>query len=361
MALALVQQVAGSGGELPGPPGSGVSYNRVPFHMIANDGNVLEHTVPFDGKFDVFHDGNPDAWKGQLPSQTIAERYDIVVDFAKHGLKPGDKVYFVNIMEHQDGKGTKSKVPLADILSEKYNPTILNGRWINGDPGVGKFMELRVKAYAGADLAMNPVDYEPGKLAMIPLSINRHDPALQKGTGTATHHTFEFVRGQAQGGHGEPWFIKVDGGDKNLMDPHRISAIENGDLQVWTIKGTGGWTHPVHIHFEEGVILTRGGKAPPEWETWARKDMYRIGPENDSTGIMEIAYRARDFLGDYVEHCHNTMHEDHAMLLRWDARLNGAALVDTPMPTFDGVFFEPSFALPSAVTGDGTGAKGNIP
>jgi hypothetical protein len=89
--------------------------------------------------------------------------------------------------------------------------------------------------------------------------------------------------------------------------------------------------------------------------------MYRIGPENDSTGIMEVAYRARDFLGDYVEHCHNTMHEDHAMLLRWDARLKGAKLADTPMPTFDGVFFEPSFALPSAVTGDGLGAKTNIP
>ena len=30
-------------------PGSGVSYNRVPFHMIANDGNIMEHAVPFDG------------------------------------------------------------------------------------------------------------------------------------------------------------------------------------------------------------------------------------------------------------------------------------------------------------------------
>ena len=51
---------------------------------------------------------------------------------------------------------------------------------------------------------------------------------------------------------------------------------------MWTIKGGGGWTHPVHVHFEEGIILSRGGKAPPEWEKWARKDMYRIGPEIDS-------------------------------------------------------------------------------
>jgi FtsP/CotA-like multicopper oxidase with cupredoxin domain len=320
---------------------------------------------------DVFHDGNPDAWKGQLPSQTIAERYDIVVNFAKHGIAPGDKLYFVNIMEHQDGKGTKSKVPLVDILNEKYNPTVLNGRWVNGDPGVGKFMEMVVKAYAGTDLSMNPVDYEPGKLDMLPLPIVRGATTADTtvngvALATATHHTFEFVHSQGNGGHGTPWFIKSDGGQGQLMDPRRVQAIVNGDLQVWTIKGTGGWTHPVHIHFEEGIILSRGGKAPPEWEKWARKDMYRIGPENDSTGIIEIAYRARDFLGDYVQHCHNTMHEDHAMLLRWDARHTGAALVETPMPDWDGVYMEPSFPLTGglnsnekAVSGDGIGPKTN--
>ena len=372
MAIALVQQVTGTGGELPGPAGSGVSYNRVPFHMIANDGNILEHAVPFGGQMDLLHDGKPDAWKGQLPSQGIAERYDIVVDFSKNGIHAGDKLYFVNIMEHQDGKGTKSKVPLADILSERYKPTVQNDRWINGDPGVGKFLELRVKTYTGTDLSMNPADYEPGKLAMLPLPIVRGAKTVNTTVNgvpvaTAVHHTFEFVHGQDQGGHGEPWQIKVDGGQGLLMDPHRVQAIENGDLQVWTIKGTGGWTHPVHIHFEEGIILSRAGKAPPEWEKWARKDMYRIGHENDSGGIIEIAYRARDFLGDYVMHSHNTMHQDHAMLLRWDARRTGAALVDTPLPTFDGVFFEPSFPLTGgynsndkAIIGDGIGPRINI-
>jgi FtsP/CotA-like multicopper oxidase with cupredoxin domain len=375
MALALVQQVNGTGGELPGPAGSGISYNRVPFHMIANDGNIMEHAVPFNGVFDVFHDGNPNAWKGQLPSQTIAERYDIVVDFsAANGINVNDKVYFVNIMEHQDGKGTKSKVPIADILSERYKPVVMNGRWVNGDPGVGKFMELRVKAYSGIDLSMNPSEYEPGLKDMLPLPIIRGAKTVDTTVNgvpvaTATHHTFEFVHSGGNDGHGLPWLIKADGGAGQLMDPHRVQAIEKGDLQVWTIKGTGGWTHPVHIHFEEGIILSRGGKAPPEWEKWAKKDMYRIGPENDSTGVIEMAYRARDFLGQYVEHCHNTMHEDNAMLLRWDASAtNGATLVDTPMPTFDGVFFDPSFPLTgglnsnaNAVVGDGIGPKTNTP
>lgn len=365
MALGLVQEVPGTDGELPGPEGSNVSYNRVPFHMIANDGNILEHAVAFDGVMDVFHDGKPDAWKGQLPSQTIAERYDIIVDFSKHGITPGSKLYFVNIMEHQDGKGTKSKVPLADILSGRYNPTVKDGHWINGDPGVGKFMELRVQAYTGTDLSMNPAAYEPGKAKMIPLTIDRAAKTVNNvPLATAKHHTFEFKHsggGKDDLGHAGPWFIKVDGGERNAFTPQRISTIEEGNLEVWTIKTGRGWTHPVHIHFEEGMILTRGGKAPPEWEKWARKDMYRVGPENDSTGEVEIAFRARDFLGYYVQHCHNTMHEDHAMLLRWDSVLQGAALMDTPMPTWDGVYFEPSFALPNALTGDGIGPKKDIP
>jgi FtsP/CotA-like multicopper oxidase with cupredoxin domain len=392
MAIGLVQEVnipAGQpgAGEIPGPAGSGKSYNRVPFHMIANCGNVMEHAVPFDGNHDYGWGLTAEEWKGQLPSQTIAERYDIVVDFSR--FAPDTKLYFVNIMEHADGKGTKSKVPMADILSGKYAPIVNNGKWINGDPGVGKFMELRVHAYSGTDLSMNPADYEPGKTKMIPLTLDRAARTVNGvSLDTARHHTFEFVQ---SGGvddstppgfglverdpltdeitdqelldiHG-PWFVRVDGSTTNAANPKRISAIQNGDLEVWTIKTGRGWTHPVHIHFEEGIILTRGGKMPPEWEKWARKDMYRIGPEGDSTGEVEIAFRARDFLGHYVQHCHNTMHEDHAMLMRWDARTQSARLIDTPIPTWDGVLFEPSFVFDDTVGfgGDGVGPQRGVP
>jgi hypothetical protein len=60
------------------------------------------------------------------------------------------------------------------------------------------------------------------------------------------------------------------------------------------------------------------------------------------------------------------MHEDNAMLLRWDSNKKGAALLDTPMPTFDGVFFETSLPLTGgtnsndkAIIGDGIGPKIN--
>jgi FtsP/CotA-like multicopper oxidase with cupredoxin domain len=358
MSFALVQEVQGDGGEIPGPQGSGVSYNRVPFHMIANDGNILEHAVPFDGSMDLDGDGDLLDHKGQLPSQSIAERYDIIVDFSP--FAPDTKLYLVNVLEHEDGRGSKRKVPLQEILSGQYQAIVKpdTGQWIDGDPGVGKIMELRVHAYEGQDLSMDPAEYVAGEKQMIPLALDRAAGTVNGvPLSSARHHTFEFVHGQGNGGHGTPWFIKVDGGDRNLADPQRVSAIEHGDLEVYTIKTGRGWTHPVHIHFEEGIILTRGGKTPPEWEMWARKDMYRIGAEEDSTGEVEVAFRSRDFLGHYVQHCHNTMHEDHAMLLRWDNRIKGSRLIDTPMPTWEGVYYEPSFALPLADIGDGIGPE----
>ncbi len=68
-ALALVKKVNGTGGEMQGPSGSGISYNRVPFYLIANDGNIMEHAVPFDGSIDLDGDGNLLEHKGILPTQ----------------------------------------------------------------------------------------------------------------------------------------------------------------------------------------------------------------------------------------------------------------------------------------------------
>ena len=67
-------------------------------------------------------------------------------------------------------------------------------------------------------------------------------------------------------------------GRKTLTQKCAGGVTGFGTLEVWNIKAGGkGWSHPVHVHFEEGIILSRGGKAPPEWEKWARKDVYRIG------------------------------------------------------------------------------------
>src|SRR6266581_3604677 len=106
--IALVQPVAGTGGQFQGPAGSNVSYNQVPFHMVANDGNLLEHAVPFP---------NVESPEG-LPSQGIAERYDIVVDYSQFAAN--SKLYFVNLLEHQDGKTPKQAIPLSLVMSGQY-------------------------------------------------------------------------------------------------------------------------------------------------------------------------------------------------------------------------------------------------
>jgi FtsP/CotA-like multicopper oxidase with cupredoxin domain len=380
--LALVREVKGRGGEMQGPKGSNVSYSRVPFHLIANDGNLMEHAVPFDGSMDLDGDGQLDDHRGQLPTQAIAERWDIVVDFAKHGIKPGDRLYFVNLKEHDTGKGSKRDVPLADVLSERYRPWVKmtsdGPRWRGGDPVVGRFFELRVVAMrpGEVDLSMNPADYEPakpGKAAgkkMIPLWLDRDSAEAKARLAKARHR--EFLFGRSSGTDEKPWTIKTDGGSGLYADPRRISAAPqlangptdagfsgDGTLEVWKIiNGGNGWGHPVHVHFEEGVILRRGGRAPPEWEKWARKDVYRIGEEDDSLESVEIAIHFREFAGTYVEHCHNTQHEDNAMLLRWDLEHPGQfTLMPTPLPTWDGVEYVPSAALPTFRSGIGYGAS----
>jgi FtsP/CotA-like multicopper oxidase with cupredoxin domain len=110
---------------------------------------------------------------------------------------------------------------------------------------------------------------------------------------------------------------------------------------VWHLVNSGtGWDHPIHIHFEEGQILARNGSASnvPAWEL-GRKDVYRLRPGGSVTLTMQF----RDWGGMFMEHCHNTVHEDNAMLLRWEIDDGGQPFLrplPTPIPTPTGVTFE---------------------
>jgi len=321
------------------------SGNPVPFYMVANDGNLMEHTVYFEN--------------GELPTQGIAERYDIVVDFSRY--EPGDRLYMVNLLQHKDGQATDKPVPIQDILDGTYVPVLADtdvdgaaDTWADGDPVVGKFMEFRVHEYKGKDYSMDPAEYVEGGKKMIPLRRPTEDELAN-----AIHRSFEFER---QPTDDKPWVIETDGGKGFGMDPRRISAApskNSGGLEVWRLINSGTWSHPVHIHFEEGIILRRNGVEPPEHEKWARKDVYRLGPQPDSGDLVEVALRFREFAGTYMEHCHNTQHEDHAMLLRWDIEHPGQVkLMPTPLPTWDGVSYVDSVALPTFREGDAVGEFG---
>jgi len=284
--------------------------------QIGNDGNLLPHPVPLTA----------------LDEQGIAERYDIVIDFSRYGI--GDKVQMVNLAEHQDGRRPAADLTLAQALS---------GR--SSDPGVGPFLEFRiVRDPAKPDLSQ-VLD------TLIP------NPDLSK-IPVARERVFEFGRGAAQPSADPntsftgPWGIKTDFGQTLAADFGRVSAAPRlGTREVWTLKnGGGGWDHPIHIHFEEGQILARDGSAsnvlPAER---GRKDVYRLHPGGSVTLTMQF----RDWGGMFMEHCHNLVHEDNAMLLRWEIDDGGAPFLrplPTPIATPQGVtFIAPDDILPTAL------------
>jgi manganese oxidase len=285
------------------------------FIQIGNDGNLLPAPVVLT----------------ETDEQGIAERYDIVIDFSRY--TNGTRVSMVNLCEHADGKGPKQDLTLGQALSGT-----------SPDPCVGKFLEFRVvRDPAVPDVSQVPAVLIPNPdLSLIPVARTR---------------VFEWGRGAGQTTNDPdssafgPWGAKTDGGAMLAADFGRISARPKfGTREVWTLRnGGGGWDHPIHIHFEEGQILSRNGSLAnvPAAER-GRKDVYRLRPG----GTMDITMQFRDWGGMFMEHCHNTVHEDNAMLLRWEIDDGGAPFLNplpTPIPTPQGVGFRPpTDILPTA-------------
>jgi FtsP/CotA-like multicopper oxidase with cupredoxin domain len=303
-------------------------------YQIANDGNLLPRAVKLT----------------TLDEQGIAERYDVVVDFSK--FQSGTRLYFVNCCEHQDGKLPAKDLSVAEAFSGA-----------SPDPCVGKFLEFRVgglPTYADKSFVPGFTEtYPPSTVAPAPMS---GTPAAQgflipnpdlSGIPVANVRTFEFNRGANQTSINQdtsftgPWGISTNGMGTLAADFGRVSAVPKpGTREIWHLNnGGGGWDHPIHIHFEEGQILDRDGLASnvPLWER-GRKDVYRLR----AAGTVTLTMQFRDFAGTYMEHCHNTVHEDNAMLVRWD--INGDLQpLQTPIPTPQGVnFIDPDDVLPGA-------------
>jgi len=104
-------------------------------------------------------------------------------------------------------------------------------------------------------------------------------------------------------------------------------------------NGGGGWDHTIHLHLEEGITFQRNGqKITDPTENLVRKDVWRLGPSGSVTFQIQFG----EYGGSYVNHCHNTVHEDFALLMRIQL-LNGIAgtpqfdVTSTPNPSRDGV------------------------
>ena len=295
--------------------------NGAPIYQIGNDGNLLPRAVQLT----------------ELDEMGIAERFDIVIDFSRYS--DGTKIHMVNLAEHQDGKAVSKDLSLSEAMSGNSQ-----------DPCVGKFWEFRVRGSKA--VANNSRDFSnSANWNLIP------NPDLSN-IPVARTRTFEFGRGASQTTKDPissalgPWGVKTDGGGTLVADYGRRSAAPKiNTREIWTlVNGGGGWDHPIHIHFEEGQVLARDGKASnvPPWER-GRKDVYRLRPG----GSITITMQFRDWGGMFMEHCHNTVHEDNAMLLRWDLDKDGTAKLTplpTPIPKPTGVtFVQPTETLPTAL------------
>ena len=256
---------------------------------------------------------------------SVAERVDIVIDFTQWSV--GSKVHLVNMAEHNDGRQVSKTLSLSEAL-----------RGSAKDPGVGRFLEFRV--------VRNPARPDTSQ---VPLNLIEN-PALT--LPVARTRVFEFGRGAQQNlpTTGEPvtasqgpWGIKTDGGSMLAAAFSRVTALPAyGTREVWTLRTGGGWDHPVHVHFEEGQILSRNGSAAqvPPWER-GRKDVLPAAP-----GWRDADLDAVPRLGRHVRRALHTTttHEDHAMLMRWDISGAGAPSLQplpTPLPRPQGVTFAP--------------------
>ncbi|MBB3543200.1 multicopper oxidase domain-containing protein [Rhizobium sp. BK399] len=305
--------------------------NPVPITFIANDGNLVVNPIRMPG----------------LPVQGMGERFDFVVDFS--GFKIGDRIRVVNHVRHEDGRRLKEELSLSKAL-----------KGTSEDPVVGPMLEFRIVG------AVESVDVpgvilratDPDK-SQVPATLTEQIPIV---TPVRTRMV-EFGKsgtGDSRGPNGctpdcgeyvsFPWTIRINGESSHSMNANRISLLvpKAGEVEHWTYKnGGGGWDHPIHLHFEEGVTMLRNGQTPPPTENLQRKDVWRLG----ESGSVTFQIQFGEFGGSYVNHCHNTVHEDFAMLARIQL-LTGvpgspqSAVTPTPNPTPDGVFFTTPEILP---------------
>ncbi len=229
-----------------------------PFTYIANDGNLLPAPVANMTTIDF----GP------------AERADIVVDFSAYPI--GTELYFVN----------------RRIQTET--------RRYDGLTGTGtRVLKIVVDR--------NPPEAD---LSRVPATLRAMRPVSAEEIAAAPVRRWDFDRSNGQ------WTV-----NGKLFDLFRASAsVRRGSAEVWEfVNNDDGWVHPVHMHFEESRLLSKrvqGVDLPVPLHERGRKDVYHL-PRGPNT-VLRVFVRFRDFTGKYVMHCHNLIHEDHAMMVRFD-------------------------------------------
>ena len=317
-----------------------LAYNgaAVPFKFIANDGNLVVNPITLTA----------------LDEQGVAERYDIVVDFSIFPV--GSRIKLVNLLKmRDDGRGPQGALSLAEALAGLLS-----------DPVVGPMMEFRVVSSVpsvdqpGTTLTVAN-SCGPNDRSQVPAVLTEQIPIVapvrtrtvefgRSGAGDSRDPVTGQCTPDCPEGMPFPWTIRVNGGEAHSFNANRISELipKPGEIEHWTlVNGGGGWDHPIHLHFEEGITMDRGADTIPATELLVRKDVWRLRSADQASVRFQVQFG--EYGGSYVNHCHNTVHEDFALLMRIQllaAAGPQVAVTPTPNPTPDGVFFTTPEILP---------------
>src|SRR5262245_7622210 len=225
----------------------------------------------------ISHDGNllPRPVHVESVAISVAERADVIIDFSK--VPPGSSLYIENRLEQKDGRG-----PTNNILRAGQGNLLLR---------------FDVVLPQVADNSADPATIT--KFLDVPPPPQN---VVTRGFRFERQNGMWAVNGRLMNDDCEPVRFR----------PRQNTTANSGE--VWTFQNnSGGWQHPIHPHMEEFVIISRNGQPPPATES-GRDDVARL---NFNEKIV-LYRRHRDWFGRYPLHCHNVVHEDHAMMLRWD-------------------------------------------
>jgi len=240
---------------------------QAPITIVAVDANFLQSPVTLTNRtLDVF----------------VAMRFDVIIDFA--AFPAGTSVYLKENVAQNVGVATADPAPGLPIGNVLMRFDVVNREpWFPADtPAI------------------------PAVLATMP------DPIVPD---ASFQWNFTLVGGR--------FLINGLEFDANRVD----HVVLKGSSEEWTLANdvaAGNWLHPVHIHFEEGRIMSRRVRVSQNPDVFqdltllpeelGRRDVYPLPPQHR----VVLRMRFRDFVGRYLIHCHNMNHEDAFMMVRWD-------------------------------------------